>query len=1261
MKRNITSFTVKQAKQIFINEDLSDKPHFVLYFDDCIYSDTGNFLPVYQELIKIPDDDYTLQIKVLSTKVIDPGLVHLLGNKSSIPSGLNLSSIHATVRKESFLDFSFLPFLRNDTTGEIRRVENFEVILSKSNPVSVKSLQISDKKSDIHNSVLSEGKWVKIRIKETGIYKLTYKELNDLGLVPDKVRLFGNGGKTIPVINNQQRNYELVENAIWLEKGSDGVFNDGDYILFYGEGPVTWSYNSSTEMFIHELHVYDDYSYYFITSGSDQGKRIRVEEPPAQAPGKIIDQFDEYFYHEVETENLIRSGKMWFEPMSAIVPFNINFYANDLLSSEPAKFRVKTVARSPLTSTFEISEGGRMIGNYPISPVNMSSYTSNYARANMIAREFFPSGNDLSFEIRVVSGNSQDARFWVDYLDVNVKRELKFSGGQMSFRSLEAVESGTVNRFNVQNMSDNARIWDITDKYNIEEIKTFDDGIIDYFTASGDSLREFIVFDKTSFLIPEIDEENVPNQNLMATPDIDMLIVAPEEFMEAAQRLTDFHITRDQLNVKLVTTKQVYNEFSSGARDAGAIRNFMKILYDRASPDKIPRYLLLFGDGSFDNRSDHENNTNFMPTYQSVNSLVYTQSYVTDDFFGLLDDNEGGSIGLIDIGVGRFPATSIEDADIIVDKIIRYSDQNSFGPWRNRLCFVGDDEDNNIHTRDANILCDYIDVNYPSFNIHKIFLDSYEQVSTPTGESYPDVNKAIYENIQNGLLIFNYTGHGNERGLAHENILGINDINSWTNTNKLPLFVTATCEFSRFDDIDRDIYGEIKNKVSAGELVLLNPEGGGIGLLTTTRLVYSSPNFVLNRNFYKHIFETDADGNRLRLGDVLRLTKNESGSGINKRNFTLLGDPALILSYPEYYVVTDSINGYPVAEFEDTLKGLSEYSVAGRITDRSGETVSVLSEGVVEPIVFDKETTAKTLGNDPGSPVMEYQVREKILYKGKASVKNGEFTMSFTIPKDISFKPGQGKISYYFKTSTAEYDAQGYFMDFYVGGFSDTVIQDTEGPLIELFLNDSLFVPGGIASRFPVIYAHIFDESGINTLGTGIGHDIIAYLDEDYNTPFILNSYYESDIDNYKSGTLQYPLSNLKVGVHTLTLKAWDIYNNSSVASLEFQVTGSDVPVVRNLYNYPNPFTQETSFILEHNMSESELEIEINIYNLSGQIIKTIRNRYYSPGYRLGPIEWDGKTDSGRYVDDGIYFYQVRIKSPDETISIINSKMIKIR
>lgn len=1261
MKRSLTSFTVKQAKEIFINEDLRDKPPFVLYFDACIYSDTIDYLPLFQELIKVPDNSYTLQVKFITTKILDPGLVRLLGKKNSIPSGLSFKSTPATIRKEHFLDLTFLPFLRNDTTGEIRRIVDFEIVLSRGISHSFKSLQLSDSKLDLHNSVLNEGKWVKIRIKESGIYKLTYKELNDLGLTPAKVRIYGNGGKTIPVMNNQQQNYELVENAIWFEKGSDGVFNDGDYVLFYGEGPVTWSYNNNAEMFIHELHVYDDYSYYFITSGSEPGKVISVAEPPAQAPGKIINQFDQYFYHEIETENLIRSGRMWFEPISAVVPFKMDFSTSDLVTSEPAKIRVKTVARSPLTSSFEISEGGRSIGSYSISPVNMSSYTSNYARANALNQEFFPSGNNLSFEVRILSGNSQDARFWIDYLDVNVKRKLKFNGGQMSFRSTGAVEPGVVSRFNVESTSGNTTIWDITDKYNIKEIKLLEDGNKSYFSASGDSLREFIAFDKNSFLIPEVEVENVPNQNLMATPDIDMLIVAPEEFMEAAQRLTDYHITRDHLNVKLVTTKQVYNEFSSGARDAGAIRNFLKILYDRASPDKIPRYLLLFGDGSFDNRSNHENNTNFLPTYESVNSLVYTQSYVTDDFFGLLDDNEGGSVGLLDIGVGRFPATSIEDADNIVDKIIRYSDKKTFGPWRNRLCFVGDDEDNNIHTRDANILCDYIDKNYPSFNLHKLFLDSYEQVSTPTGESYPDVNKAIYENMQNGILIFNYTGHGNERGLAHENILGINDINSWKNVNKLPLFVTATCEFSRFDDIDRDIYGEINHKISAGELVLLNPEGGGIGLLTTTRLVYSSPNFVLNRNFYKHIFETDENGNRLRLGDVLRLTKNESGSGINKRNFTLLGDPALILSYPEYYVVTDSVNGYPVAEFTDTLKGLGEYSVSGRITDRKGEVISALSEGVVEPIVFDKKTTVKTLGNDPGSPVMEYQVREKILYKGKASVKNGNFTMSFTIPKDISFKPGQGKISYYFSTSKEEYDAQGYFMDFYVGGFSDAVLPDTEGPVIELFLNDSLFVPGGIANQFPVVYAHIYDESGINTLGTGIGHDIIAYLDEDYNTPFILNNYYESDMNSYKSGTLQYPLSNLAEGTHTLTLKAWDIYNNSSVASLEFQVTGSGGPIVQNLYNYPNPFSQETSFILEHNMSESEMEVEINIYNLSGQIIKTIRDRYYSPGYRLGPIVWDGKTDSGRYVDEGIYFYRVRIKSPEETISVITNKMIKIR
>ncbi len=1260
LKRSIDKLIVKQSKSIFINQDLRDKPPYILYFENCSYAETDLFLPYYQELVKLPEGTYTVSIKVNAQKKLDPALIHLIENINSIPSEPDYSSLKSSVRKEGYVEVRFTPFLRNSATGEISMVTDFEIILAKTGDYSPKTLKLSSKLIS-ENSVLSQGKWLKLRIKETGIYKLMYNELAGMGLNPNEIRVFGNGGKTIPVMNNQQLNYELVENAIWFEMGVDGVFNEGDFVLFYGEGPVTWSYDEVNEIFVHQLHVYDEYSYYFITSGPGSGKQISIIEAPAKIPDNIINDYDVYFYHEVESENLIRSGRTWFEPMSATSPFNIDFPIDNLISSYPGKILLRTAARSPLQSSFQVSEGGKVIDTYNISSVNMSSYTSNYARTATLLREFSPSGDNLEVEIRVLSGNSQDARFWIDYLDINVKRELIFSGGQMPFRNANIVEEGSVNRYNIRNMPAEGKVWDITDMYNIREVKTQLDGNTMYFDFYADSLREYLAWDFTSFLIPELVEENVPNQNLIATGNIDMLIVAPEEFMDAAQRLTDFHISKDQLDVKLVTTKQVYNEFSSGARDAGAIRNYMKILYDRAPTGKLPKYLLLFGDGSFDNRSTHENNSNFLPTYQSKNSLVYTQSFVTDDFYGLLDDGEGGSAGLIDIGIGRFPARSVDEANIIVDKVIRYTEKQSFGSWRNRLCFIGDDEDNNIHARDANILCDYIETNYPSFNIHKVFLDSYEQVSTPTGESYPDVNKTIYENIQNGLLIFNYTGHGNERGLAHENILGINDINSWTNNYKLPLFVTATCEFSRFDDIDRNIYGEINGKVSAGELVLLNPVGGGIGLLTTTRLVYSSPNFILNRNFYKHIFETDADGNRLRLGDVLRLTKNESGSGINKRNFTLLGDPALVLSYPEYFVFTDSVNGHLATEYTDTLKGLGEYFISGHIADRSGNTMTGLSEGLVEPIIFDKESTIKTLRNDPDSPVMEFQVRDKTLYKGKVSVKNGLFNMSFTIPKDISFMPGQGKISYYFLSDSKEFDAQGYFNNFYVGGFSDIVKPDIEGPVIKLFLNDSLFISGGISGQFPEIFAQIYDESGINTLGTGIGHDIIAYLDEDFNYPFVLNSYYEADLDSYKSGTLLYPLPGLSEGKHKLSIKAWDTYNNSSIASIDFQVTNSEVPVVRNLFNYPNPFHEGTSFILEHNMADTELDVQINIYNLPGQIIKTIKNRYYSSGYRLGPVNWDGKTDSGQYIDEGIYFYQVIIRNSDETISVINSKMIKIK
>ncbi|MDX2445052.1 MAG: type IX secretion system sortase PorU [Bacteroidales bacterium] len=1257
-KRSIVDFSLKKTEEVFIEVETENTPPFLLHFDNCTYSEDSGFLPVYHELLPLPGESSELNIKVSKLQKLDPAIIKLLKLDKNIQSTLSYSTTIQTVRKNKFSELELLPFIRDSLTGSISLIVEFEITFTEkleSKPIQLKSAR----RGISENSVLSTGKWAKLKIIENGIYQIGYDELVGLGFDPSNPRIFGNGGKTIPFLNSQQTQLELVENTIWIEKGSDNVFNTGDYLLFYAEGPVTWDYDETSGMFLHSLHLYDEASYYFLTSGGEASKIIEDDISPLLPPDKEIHEYNQYFYHELENENLIHSGRQWFEPISGFSATQIGFPGQNLAIGRSAKIKIKTAARSPIQSGFEISQNGSMVGSFTIQAVNMSSYTSDYAKTDGLITDYTPSGNGLNISIRVANGNTQNALFWLDFIDLNVRKDLVFEGPQMQFRDLESVNPGSISEFHVKNAPNNGLVWDVTDIYNIKKILLNVEGNNVSFIAETDSLRQFIIADPAGFKRPEIIEENLPNQNLVSLEDIDLLIVSPTEFLEEANRLASFHISNDQLSVAVVSTIEVYNEFSSGARDAGAIRNYMKILYDKASTGRLPKYLLLFGDGSFDNKSNHENNTNKIPTYQSENSLIFTQSYVTDDFYGLLDEFEGGAAGLVDVGIGRIPINTVEEAVEMVDKIITYNAEDAFGEWRNKICFVADDEDNNIHMRDADILSNYVESEYGAFNIHKIFLDSYVQETTPSGESYPDVNAFINEDIRNGILIFNYTGHGNERGLAHENILGINDIQSWTNKNKLPLFVTATCEFSRFDDIDRDIYGDINRITSAGELVLLSSEGGGIGLLTTTRLVYSSPNFVLNRNFYKHIFENDADGNRLRLGDVLRMTKNESGSGINKRNFTLLGDPALSLTYPEQFIITDSINGQAAGEFTDTLKALGQYSASGYIADLSGNALSSLS-GVVEPIIFDKKSTVKTLSND-GTPVMEFEVRDKVLYKGKSTVKNGRFNTTFTIPKDISFKTGNGKISYYFKADEEEIDAHGYYEDIIVGGYSDSASLDTSGPEIRLFLNDTLFISGGIADANPSIFALIYDESGINTLGNGIGHDMVAVLDGNSNSPIILNNYYKSDLDSYQSGSVLYPMSQLSEGMHTLSLKAWDIYNNSSSASIEFKVLLNPEPVVTNLISYPNPFTDGTSFSMEHNMPDSELDIAIYIYNLTGKIIKTIKERYYSAGYHIGPIEWDGKNDNGGYVDSGIYFYQIQIKAPDETISVISSKMVKIR
>jgi len=1257
LTRTITDFSIK--KRSGMNEAGKDlrKRSYLLYFKDCHYHQKDN-LPFFYEIIPLnkfsraPD----CKIEITGYKRIDPGVFEYTGslNVNSIRPRTKTSTVF--VRKQPNLEVTINPFFIDSLSGQIQRVTSFKIHLTSSQN---KNLIIEQKRmlSPLHHSILSNGKWVKIGIFKTGVYKITHSMMAEIGFPePMHPRVYGNGGKMIPVMNSQQRDTGLLEIPILMEDGGDGTFNDGDYFLFYGQGPLIWNFDSTSGMFLHTLNLYDEKSYYFLTSGTDEGAIITTSIPPSGNIDREVRVFTQNYYHEEQKENLIRSGTQWFEPISSLSSTTLSFTLPSIETASTGKLKIRLAARAPINTLFSLSENGNSLTSISVGNVNMASYTSDYAKAQVSYTDFQPSDNQVNLEISVQNNSSSDSKYWLDYVDLNVRENLIFNGTQLSFKDPFSVAAGTLSRFHIKDAPEGTLIWDVSQIHYCKMLPTSPDGNGLSFLVKTDSLHKFIAFNPQEALVPDFLPDAVKNQDLRAVRDQDMIIVTAVDFLEEANRLASFHMEHDRLSTTVVTTDQVFNEYSSGARDPGAIRDFMKMLYDNSSPDHLPKYLLLFGDGSFNNFSLNDNNANFIPTFQSWNSLSPTQSYITDDFFGLLDPSEGGAIGLVDLGIGRFPVNTVEEAKIITDKTIAYYDTVSYGLWRNRLCFVGDDEDNNIHMRDANTLCNYLNVNYPGFNLEKIFLDAYTQVSSPSGESYPEVNNAIHQAIQDGILIFNYTGHGSEHGLAHEDILNMNDISSWTNSKKLPLFITATCEFSRFDDINQDLYGNFIRKVSAGEEVLLQPNGGGIALLSTTRLVYSSPNFILNQNFYKHIFEKGSDGKKMGLGEVLRLTKNESGSGINKRNFTLLGDPALILAYPEPSATIDSINRLEISAFSDTIKGLEQMSFSGHMDTIQNPKSE---KGTIFATVYGKSSFLQTLSND-GTPVMDFEVRNKILYKGKAGVENGKFNFSFIVPKDISFQPGNGKISFYFENRKEQLEGSGYYENFMIGGISGSAQPDNKGPEIQLYFNDTYFTPGGITDPNPVIFAHVFDESGINTLGTGIGHDIVAILDSDKNNPFILNNYYESDLNSYQSGTIRYPLYNLQEGPHNLSLKVWDIFNNSAESQINFTVVNGDALVLKNLYNYPNPFQNETFIKLEHNLPDEELEVAIRIFDMNGRIIKLIKNRYYSPGYVLGPIQWDGTDEGGQRVGAGFYIFKVDIITPDGNLKEINGKMIKL-
>lgn len=1108
------------------------------------------------------------------------------------------------------------------------------------------------------SSVLSSGKWFKIAVTGDGIYRIDFSRLRQLGLDnPSNPMIYCNNYGQLSYNNNSPSPDDLLELAIWTSTGNDGIFNEGDYLLFYGKSTNRWSFNEESDEYEFRRHNYSDTAYYFITSGPAPGKKVIYAEEPVTQADYYSSASDALFIHEFETENIIKSGREWYQPVSYIKSSEINPGFSNIITSEEIKYTIRVLARASVKTIFRFYQGESILESLLVNEVNLSSNTGTFAQIAKATGSALPANSSPLYEMRFFNNGETGAKAWIDYVMLQGRKLNTFTGSTAQYTDSKSFREGNVTEFTIRSTVDGPLVWDISDPFNIKNTRYVKTGENIKFKCVTDTLRTFMVFTPDKALIPLISSRVVPNQDLHASEETDMIIITHPLFKDYAHRLANLHRANSGLISLVVTPEQIYNEFSGGIPDIAAIRNFvrMKFLKQQDTGQSL-KYLLLFGDGSYENKTLPPKNPNFIPTYQSQNSNVFISSFTSDDFYGLLGDDEGEDIGTEDIGIGRLPVSDTIQAGIVLSKIAGYMDPSNRGEWKNVVCLIADDEDGNTHMIDTEGLEAELKESAPILNVDKIYLDAFRQSTTASGQSYPDVTKAINDRISSGCLIFNYVGHGNEIGLAHERVVKTEDINSWRNKTRLPLFITATCEFSRFDDIEMNIVtGEMTNKSSAGEKVLLNRNGGGIALMSTTRLAYSAPNYSLNRNIFDAAFDRDSAGNFPRLGDIIRLAKNRSGGGQNKRNFLLLGDPALRLAYPRHgQVVTDSINNIAVTGNIDTLKALSLVTIKGHVEDIQGNLMTDFN-GVIAPVIFDKAVKIRTLAND-GGPTMEFELRRNILFNGRTTGSGGRFEYTLMVPRDIDYNYGNGKISYYAFDETREMN--GSFTNIVIGGFNKTTLSDTSGPDIRLYLNDTLFRSGGITDPYPKLLAIIEDEGGINIAGTGIGHDLTGYLDNDRNNSFVLNNFFENDLNNYKRGRVIYDLPMLNKGSHSLTLKAWDNFNNSTEKSIVFLCETEEGFVLKDLINYPNPFKQDTRISAGHNRPDNIFEVVINIFNTAGKLIKIITTTVPATGYQIPPVLWDGNDNGGKRAGKGIYPYIVTVKTETGETARVSGLMI---
>ena len=1210
-------------------------------------------LPVYTEVVPLETDyrnfTYTVELEYpeygeLSSAEREAVLPfkEIIGERISVDTHVGVQ------RGKGMLDLSFVPLVQ--VGGKYRKLLSCRIMITAHPKKLLKKASGNRTARYADHSVLREGNWVKIAIEKDGVYSLTRNSLKKMGFPnPEKVRLYGYGGHRQNEAINPDEDYDdLVEVPLFQK--------DANTWLFWGNGLVFWDGNTRIQ------NHYANEACYFL-SESDAPSVLDTVPSVKSAKPKVVNSFTDHVLYEKDEFAWHSVGRNLYE--------NVNFAGSSVrtykLQTENSlgdeSLTIAFTAAADAETTLQPSVNGKSL-----TPAMTLSPIGTYIYATSATKTFDVSklkSEDNTWNVKLASTSGHDAR--LDYLALHYSRLLATpcSDGYCAF---QGEDSGDV-EYQIVGNPDNTlvlRIGSCEEKTALMQTEVKGDATLGFTVRNSQS--RYVAIDLSHSFPEPAWMGKVENQDLHALDSLDMVIIVPAsgKLMQQAQRLADAHLQYDNMKVGVVRADQVYNEFSSGTPDATAYRRFVKMLYDRGtSSGTAPRYLLLMGDCAWDNRMQSTawrmfNPDDYLLCYESENSVSDTKSYVMEDYFGLMDDGEGGSLlkDKSDLGIGRFPVTSAAEAKILVDKSILHMSNRYAGPWKNLVCFLGDDGDENEHMKYADDVAERVIAQNPEIEVKKIMWDTYKRVSTAKNNTYPEVTTLLKKYMNDGALVMNYTGHATTYTLSHEFVLNVEDFAATRGTN-LPLWITASCDVMPFDGQSTNI----------GETAVLNPSGGAVAFYGTTRTVYASQNLAMNRNFMKYLFSVDEKGQRRRVGDAIRLAKNAIISGgqeyslqENKLQYALLGDPALIIAPPTQHIEVDSINGVAPEEGEDiVLKAGGRVTVAGHVSDASGSVIPAF-QGILTSRLYDNEESITCLNNAGAKNAFSYMDRRNVLYHSQDSVRNGRFSLSFTVPVDINFSDLSGRLVFYAVNEDKTLEANGFTEAFSIGGVSEELETDTVGPDIFALLNDEDFQDGDEVNSTPFFVARLHDESGISASGNGIGHDLMLCVDGRADYTFNLNEGYVADFGDNTWGTVTYSIPTLEAGPHSLEFRAWDVLNNHSSTTLSFVVNPSLRPDLVQIAARPNPAVSTTNFILSYNRPGSECTFTIDVFDFAGRRLWS-HTETGSSASGVYAIPWNLSTGSGGRLGSGVYLYRCTLQcgeskqvTESQKIIVLNNK-----